>query len=307
MNHQRVISKIILGLAFICMLIPLGSCLELGVNVLSEDLQIVSTDPSETFEIYVDDAQELTIILDRDVTAMWYENDVEIRSDHNTSNSSYYFTSSIEGDYNVTVFCNDSFINTSQVNYSWFISVIPAVAPYPTPPRANIPVVPYIPPVEPLEPEEVIIDEEEIEEPFAWKIPEEWYMPGILITYLDLWDESTRPWFINTAIEVLETTVWKFPDYESPDINLPDYETPEFTLPEYEVPEFQMPEYEVPEFQMPELQIPDIKLPEELRILSEIDRVIMWLAVGFLIIFIISMKGGSGKSVNPGRKEPIKI
>ena len=288
MKYQRKIIKFIFGMVLVCAIISPALALELGVDVLPGELQIVSTDPSEIFEIYVDEAQTLSIVLDRDVTAIWYEDSVEIRTDHNTTNSSYYFTSSIEENFVLTVSCNDSFTGLSQVNFSWFISVVPAVSPYPTPPRANVPVYPYIPPVEP---EEDIVDEEEDivdgEVICGWKIPKEWYVPGILITYLNLWEEPTRPWIINTLIEVLEMTDWKFPEYTYPEFNLLEYEIPEITLPEYET----------------------IKahIPEELNVLSEVDRVIMGLALVFLILFVITMKGGPSKSTNPGRRAPIKI
>lgn len=168
MKYQRKIIKFIFGLVLVCAIISPALALELGVNVLPGELQIISTYPSETFEICVDEAQTLSIVLDRDVTAVWYENSVEIRTDHNTSNSSYYFTSSTEQNLTVDVFCTDSFTNTSQVNFGWFVSVIPAVDPHPTPPRANRPVTPYIPPAEPGED---IIDEEEIEEINKWRFP----------------------------------------------------------------------------------------------------------------------------------------
>ena len=250
MKYQRKVIKFIFGMVLVCTIIYPVLGLDLGVNVISLDLQIVSTNPSETSEIYVDDVQPISIILDRNVTAIWYENNTEIRTDYNVSNSSYYFTSSTIGDYNVTVFCTDSLINTSQVNYTWFISVISAVEPQPTHPRANIPVQPYITPVETVEPED-IIDEEEVEE------PKRWYIPDILIRYLKLWEESTRPQIINTAIEILETTEWK--------------------------------------------------MPEELSVLNNVDKTLMRLGIVFLLLFLISLKGGSGGRIsNPGRKAPIK-
>lgn len=244
-------------MVLVCTIIYPVLGLDLGVNVISLDLQIVSTNPSETSEIYVDDVQPISIILDRNVTAIWYENNTEIRTNYNVSNSSYYFTSSTIGDHNVTVFCTDSLINTSQVNYTWFISVISAVEP--TPPRANIPVYPHITPVETVVPED-IIDEEEVEE------PKRWYIPDILIRYLKLWEESTRPQIINTAIEILETTEWKFPE------------------------------------------ISEYKMPEELSVFDNVDKTLLRLGILFIILFLISLKGGSGgRSSNPGRKAPIKI
>lgn len=299
MKHQSVAIKFVFVLVLVCAIITPALGLELGVNVISEDLQIVNTNPSETFELYVDDVQALTITLDRDVTAIWYEDSVKIRTDYNTSNSSYYFTSSIEGDFTVTVFCNDSLTNTSQVNASWFISVIPSAVAQPTTSRANRPLTPFIPPVEP---EEDIVDEEEIEDAYVWKIPLEWRVPAIVFTYLDLWEESTRPDYINTAINDLETMVWKSPEYEIPIVTLSEY-----IKTEYEKSDFASIEYEMPNFQMLKTQISEIELPEELSILNEIDRVMVWLVAAFLIIFIITMKGGSGKSANPGRKEPVKI
>ena len=283
MKYQRKVIKFIFGLVLVCAIIYPVLGLDLGVNVISLDLQIVSTNPSETSEIYVDDVQPISIILDRNVTAIWYENNTEIRTDYNVSNSSYYFTSSTIGDYNITVFCTDSLINTSQVNYTWIVSVISAVEPQPTPPRANIPVYPHITPVETVVPED-IIDEEEIEE------PKRWYIPDILITYLNLWEESTRPQIINTAIEILETTEWKFPEYQKPEFHVPEYDFPEF-----------------PEFHLPELQLSEYKMPEELSVLNNVDKTLMRLGIVFLLLFLISLKGGSGGRIsNPGRKSPIK-
>ena len=302
MKYEWKIIKIILGLVLVCTLIYPALGLELGVSVLPADLQIVSTDPSEIFEMYVDEAQTLTVTLDRDVTAVWYENNIEIRTDHNVTTSSYYFTSSTEGVFIVTVSSTDSLTNTSQVNFSWFIYVVPGSVPYPTPVPAIIPVEPYKPPVEVIEDE---IDEEEIEEPKGWKIPEELYIPGILITYLSLWDESTRPQFINTAIEVLDATEWKFPDYQKPEFHVPKYDFPE--LPELYLPEFHIPKYDFPELYLPELQISELKLPEELNVLKEVDKITLGLVVVFLTLFIITLKGGpGGRSIFPGRDAPIK-
>ena len=287
MKYEGKIIKIILGLVLVCTLIYPALGLELGVNVLPEELQIVSTDPPEIFEIFVDEAQTLTVTLDRDVTAVWYENNIEIRTDHNVTTSSYYFTSSTEFNFVVTVFCTDSFTGESQANSSWFIAVIPEDIPYPTPPQAIRPVRPYEPPVEVIEDE---IVEEEIEEPKRWKIPEELYIPGILITYLSLWEEPTRPQIINTAIEVLETTIWKFPDYQKPEFHVPKYDFPE-----------------LPELYLPKLQISELKLPEELSVLNKVDKTLMGLGIVFLVLFIITLKGGSGgRSISPGRDAPVK-
>lgn len=289
MKYEGKIIKIILGLVLVCTLIYPALGLELGVSVLSADIQIVSTDPSEIFEMYIDEAQTLTVTLDRNATAVWYEDNIEIRTDHNVTTSSYYFTSSTEGIFIVTVSSTDSLTNTSQVNFSWFIYVVPGSVPYPTPVPAIIPLEPYKPPVEVIEDE---IDEEEIEEPKGWKIPEELYIPGILITYLSLWDESTRPQIINTAIEVLDKTEWKFPDYQKPEFHVPKYDFPELYL---------------PELQISELKLPELKLPEELNVLKEVDKITLGLVVVFLTLFIITLKGGpGGRSIFPGRDAPIK-
>lgn len=165
MKYQRLISRIILGLVLVCAFISPALGLELGVNVLCEDLQIVSTNPSGNFSLNIDDAQSIEIILDRDATAVWYIDGNVSQTEYNVTTADYYFTSSTAAAFNATVICRDSSTNTSQVNFTWFINVS-GVAPYPTPPRANRPVGRATP-----VPEEIIVEEE----------------PGILTS---LWDKA---------------------------------------------------------------------------------------------------------------------
>ena len=162
MKSQRLLSRIILGLMFICIFIPPGSCLELGVNVLSENITILSADPSGNFSLDVDEAQMLSATLDRNATSVWYVDEIEIQTDHNTTTPDYYFTSSTSGVFNVTVICRDSLTNTSQVNFTWFITVSD-VEPYPTTPRAVQPsgAGQYIPP-------ELTTEDVDIEPPTIW-------------------------------------------------------------------------------------------------------------------------------------------
>lgn len=89
------------------------------------DLQIVNTNPTETIEIDTDDSQTLTISVDRNATVIWYEDNIETRTVYNTTSSDFYFTSSTVGTFNLTAICSDSLTNTSQVNFTWTITVIP--------------------------------------------------------------------------------------------------------------------------------------------------------------------------------------
>ena len=59
MKYQRKIIKFIFGMVLVCAIISPALALELGVDVLPGELQIVSTDPSEIFEIYVDDTENV--------------------------------------------------------------------------------------------------------------------------------------------------------------------------------------------------------------------------------------------------------
>lgn len=165
MKYQRLIIKVILVLALICATISPALGLELGVNVLPVDLQIMSTEPSGDFNLSLEDAQSIEIVLDRNVTAVWYLDGEAKRTEYNTTTPSYYFTSSTADLFNLTVICLDSFTNASQINFTWFITV-EGVAPTPTPPRANRPTGIAEPPVEQL-----VFEEE----------------PGILTS---LWDQA---------------------------------------------------------------------------------------------------------------------
>ena len=93
------------------------------VHEASEDMIITSTDPSATFDLELDDSQLLTITLDRNATLIWYIDGEESRTDYNSTSSSYYFTSSTTGIFNITVVCNASVPVFTQLNYSWFITV----------------------------------------------------------------------------------------------------------------------------------------------------------------------------------------
>ena len=132
---------------------------------VNDTLEILSTDPTGDFSIYISDAQELSAILNINATATWYVDSIESQTEYNTTTPDYYFTSSTSGTYNVTVICRDSSTNTSQVNFTWLINVSGA-APTPTPVRANRPVGQATSPVE-----EIIVEEE----------------PGILTS---LWDKA---------------------------------------------------------------------------------------------------------------------
>ena len=169
MKYQSTMIRIILGLVFICFFITPGSCLDLGVTVLSEEVQISDTDPSGNFSMEIDASQTLTITLDRNCTVVWYIDNTTMRTDTNTTTSTYYFTESTEGNYNVTVISRDSLTNASQVDFTWFITI--ESIPYEKKGEGTPYTPSYITPEEPVEPEEPKDGLIDLLPKYKWSLP----------------------------------------------------------------------------------------------------------------------------------------
>ena len=100
---------------------------------VSETVQIVSTDPTGDFDLDANEAQELTLTLNFNATSVWYVDEIEIQTDHNTTTPDYYFTSTTPGVYNVTCIATD-LINGTTDSFTWFITVIDEDAEVPSVP-----------------------------------------------------------------------------------------------------------------------------------------------------------------------------
>ena len=90
---------------------------------VSEIVEILSTDPTGDFDLDTNNAQELSVELNFIATSVWYVDEIEIQTDHNTTTPSYYFTVAMTGIYNVTCISTDP-INGSTESFTWFITVI---------------------------------------------------------------------------------------------------------------------------------------------------------------------------------------
>ena len=100
---------------------------------VNESVEVLSTDPTGDFDLDFNEAQELSAELNFNATTVWYVDEVEIQTDHNTTTPSFYFTSTTPGIYNVTFIATDP-INGTTDSFTWFITVIDEDAEVPSVP-----------------------------------------------------------------------------------------------------------------------------------------------------------------------------
>ena len=89
---------------------------------VNEIVEILSTNPTSDFELDTNDAQELSAELNFNATTIWYVNEIETQTDHNTTTPDYYFTSTTPGVYNITCVATDLIYGTTD-DFTWFITV----------------------------------------------------------------------------------------------------------------------------------------------------------------------------------------
>ena len=92
-------------------------------GVIFDLIEISNPNPSSDFSLDVDEAQMLSATLDRNATSVWYVDEIEIQTDHNTTTPDYYFTSSTSGVFNVTFVSTDPIYGSSE-SFTWNITVI---------------------------------------------------------------------------------------------------------------------------------------------------------------------------------------
>lgn len=102
-------------------------------GVIFDVIEISNPNPPGDFEMIVDELQLLTLTLSENATSVWFVDEVEIQTDHNTTTPDYYFTSTIPGVYNVTCVSTDPIYGSSD-SFTWFITVIDEDAEIPSVP-----------------------------------------------------------------------------------------------------------------------------------------------------------------------------
>ena len=161
--------------------------------IVIELVEILSTNPTGDFDLDANGAQELSLELNFNATSVWYVDEIETQTDHNTTTPEYYFTTSVSGVYNVTCVSTDP-INGSSESFTWLITVTSseAVTPpsiYAPPPKKDRPIIETIEDYVPAfwynydGVEDVV---EDIKETITTEIPDEkmWWIVILLIILL---------------------------------------------------------------------------------------------------------------------------
>lgn len=120
-RRQRMISKIITGLVFISLFISSASAVDFTANIVPENTEILSTNPSGDISFYTEEYQDFSAILNNVGNSNWYLDGELVHTDLNTVTPGFYFTISTTGVFNLTLISTDSITSDS---FTWFLTVI---------------------------------------------------------------------------------------------------------------------------------------------------------------------------------------
>ena len=89
---------------------------------VNESTEVLSTDPTDDFEMNIDDVQILSAILNINSTTVWYVDEVESHTDTDSSTPDYYFAPLTTGVFNITFISTDP-VNGTSDTFTWLITV----------------------------------------------------------------------------------------------------------------------------------------------------------------------------------------